>query len=962
MVQTIQSAQAIGRGRTSLVKTPSHQKTIRQSRPRRSIARAQQGNESVSVIVNSHQSLLNRGLNEVSDQLLTKDGFNGLQDTLVNRLKTPINIDKPNLDILLNKIQGYFQNVNSTIGKISSGIDSVPIDVNIEQPHFGTKFAQETANLVSDSIGNQSTLQNLLLELQNLISNLKVDIAQFPNDEIASLNSYLITFKSFLKIVEIQLNDGSVSKDLITNPVAASILSFIVITLIALSTPENMTNSQAEKIADDMEVPLEYSPEKIQEYFSVRPVLVTKRSVEVAFEIIRFGSGILQDMAFNQFEQNTRLRARQLREAIERLGSAYVKVLQALSTRVDLFPVEYIEEIELLQDRVPPFPTSVAIEVMESAYGTKIDNVFSELSKEPVAAASLGQVYKGKLKEDGSDVAIKVQRPGVLEQVILDLYIMRKVSFLFRKYSNTNTQWWLLVDEWGSRYLQEMDYTREAANGLRFSQDVAELQGVFAPEVYTNLCSRKILVTAWVEGERLAESQAEDVLTLTNTLLTSYLIQLLETGFMHADPHPGNLIRTPDGRICVLDFGLVTEVTQEQRLHLISYIAHLQLQDWDAITVDLQKLGFIKTDEDVSTTGLVEPLGQIFSELIKGGGAKGVNIDYIIKELNQLAEEYPIFQIPAFFTLILRTFTVIEGIGLSADPKYAIVKECFPYLANRLLTDDSPETQQILKEVLYGKKNNLDINRLRRMMDGLERFSTDALTTTSLTSPESTAIIDPTVKQAIQVVFSKEGSYIQRLFVNEMVVAVDALSREALSEVIRALVVSAPATAALQSLGPLRMVVFPFPTFVEVLSRISPVVELNEEDKEALSTIKGLLDLVGGPENALNSVPNLLQAPEQSVQLAEEIVGMLPQLLPGIAKTGELFIRQLLSRVLTRLSESLMDDADLQDYGLAPSAFLIQLSQPQKQFIVNNLINFMKDDGHQKVDFGSLSNQTKSNF
>eukprot|EP01024_Parvocaulis_polyphysoides_P031316 TRINITY_DN28351_c1_g1_i4.p1 TRINITY_DN28351_c1_g1~~TRINITY_DN28351_c1_g1_i4.p1 ORF type:complete len:703 (+),score=101.06 TRINITY_DN28351_c1_g1_i4:188-2296(+) len=696
-----------------------------------------------------------------------------------------------------------------------------------------------------------------------------------------------------------------------------------------------------------MEVPLEYQPEKIKEYFQARPVLVTQRSVELALEIVRFGSGILQDLALNRFEQNMKLRARQLREAIDRLGSAYVKIAQAISTRVDLLPVEYIEEIELLQDRVKPFPTSAAIEVMESAYGTKIDNVFSELSSEPIAAASLGQVYKGKLREDGAVVAIKVQRPGVLEQVILDLYLIRRLSFWFRKYTNTNTKWWLIVDEWGSRYLQEMDYNREAANGIRFNQDVAELQGVFAPEVYTNLCSRKILVTAWVEGERLVESQAEDVLTLTNTLLTSYLIQLLETGFMHADPHPGNLIRTPDGRICVLDFGLVTEVSQEQKIALISYIAHLQLQDWEALTVDLQHLGFIKTDEDVNTTGLVEPLGQIFSELIKGGGAKGVNIDYIVKELNLLSDQYPIFQIPAFFTLILRTFTVIEGIGLSADPKYAIVKECFPYLANRLLTDDSPQTQMILKEVLYGKKKSLDINRVRRLMDGLERFSTDALTTTTVDRTSQSSVIDPTLKQAIQVVFSKEGSYVQRLFVNEMVLAVDALSREALSEVIRALVVSAPATAALQSLGPLRMVVFPLLTFAEILTRISPVVELSDEDKEALSTIKGLLDLLGGPQNALDAVPNLLEAPDQSRKMAQEIVEMLPQLLPGIAYTGELFIRQLLSRVLTRLSEQLYAEDEGQDYGLQPSAFL--LPQPQQQFIVNTLVNFMKTANPQET-------------
>eukprot|EP01026_Neomeris_dumetosa_P041066 TRINITY_DN33986_c0_g1_i11.p1 TRINITY_DN33986_c0_g1~~TRINITY_DN33986_c0_g1_i11.p1 ORF type:complete len:932 (+),score=126.14 TRINITY_DN33986_c0_g1_i11:322-2796(+) len=822
----------------------------------------------------------------------------------------------------------------------------------MSQPHFGTQIASETLQSTVSAIRTQTNLEPLLSDLGSKLSQVnEIDLSK-PVEDLTSgrvpyIDSIVISFKSIVQVLLMQLNDGSISASLSANPAAASMLSFIVVMLIALSTPQKTTHSQAEAVEEDLQVPVEYSLEEIEAFFQVRPVLVAKRSVRISMELIQFAYGVISDLIFNKFEENQKLRAQQLREAFERLGSAFIKVAQAVSTRVDIFPPVYIEQIELLQDRVPPFPTSDAIEVLESTYGVKVDQVFSEFSDKPIAAASLGQVYRGKLRSSGEQVAIKVQRPDVLEQVALDLFLMRKIATQVTKFASTNTEWQFLVDEWGSRYFQEMDYQKEAVNAQRFNDDIADIEGVFAPKVYTDLCSRKVLVTTWIEGERLIDSQAEDVITLCDTLLSAYLKQLLEGGFMHADPHPGNLIRTPDGRICILDFGLITQVSNDMQLALVSFIAHLQLQDWDALVEDLQVLGFITTTENLKGTELPQILGNIFSELVKGGGAKGINIETVIKEVNNLSTKYPVVRIPAFFTLILRTFTVIEGIALSADPNYAIVPKCFPYLANRLLNDDSPQVRLILKEVLYGDKKTIDVNRVRKLLDGIRDYKTDALTNTVTETMTMAPVIDPTLKQTIRVVFTTEGSYVQKLFVNEMVLAVDALSRGAMSELLRAMVVAAPGTIALQSLGPLRMVVFPFPTFVEVVSRLSPFVELTEEDKEALTTIKGLVEIVGGPQMAISNVPTLIQTPDKSRQLILEVAEMLPQLLPGMAYTGELFIRQLLSRMLTRLSEKLaVKEQPSPFYSLPPQPSFLALPQDSTQVshLVDGVINSIKQE------------------
>jgi aarF domain-containing kinase len=180
-------------------------------------------------------------------------------------------------------------------------------------------------------------------------------------------------------------------------------------------------------------------------------------------------------------------------------------------------------------------------------------------------------------------------------------------------------------------------------------------------------------------------------------VLNAYLVQLLETGLLHADPHEGNLMRTRDGRVAILDYGLVTDVSPETSLALVEYIAHLTVGDWDGVCRDLVRLGFIPPGApDPVASGLARPLGVILTQLSAGGGAKGIDLGAVQAEMDGLSRDYP-FQVPSYFSLILRAFSVIEGIALRADPGYSIVRNVFPYLARRLLTDNHPRARAALK-------------------------------------------------------------------------------------------------------------------------------------------------------------------------------------------------------------------------------------------------------------------------
>ncbi|KAG2484763.1 hypothetical protein HYH03_016417 [Edaphochlamys debaryana] len=692
-------------------------------------------------------------------------------------------------------------------------------------------------------------------------------------------------------------------------------------------------------------LPQRYDPKALDAYFAKQPIRVLKRKAKMFQAVGGFCSLLLVDYWSGKGTSMRPIRSVQAVDIVEEMGPSFIKIAQQLSTRVDLFPPEYLEQLRRLQDNVKTFSTMEAREVLEEGLGCPVDRVFEWLSAEPLAAASLGQVYRGKLRPEhgGTEVAVKVQRPAVLESVALDIHIMRKIAVLMSILPGMSNQWSIVLDDWGQRFFEEMDYQLEAYNTMTFKKQMASLPGITVATVYPEFTSRKIIVTEWCEGEKLNHSKSEDVKALCSMILNCYLIQLLETGLLHADPHPGNLLRTPDGRVVILDFGLMTEVTEDQRVALIEFIAHLTMEDYSALVTDLQNLGFFPDGIPPNADVVIAPvMEQIMSQIVRGGGLRGFNIGNLTGELQGVAMNYKMC-IPPYFGLVLRAFCVIEGIALRVDENYAIVQECLPYLSRRLFTDNNPRMRAALRQLLYGKGNRLDVERLSKLVSAFGNFSTS----TSSSAPGAAGptfseaaerayaervkgqltpgvddgpVINEATREVLKVVFAKDGSYAQELIVEEMVAAVDAMSREAMGEALRLVLSSAGAVTALRSveaLGPLRSMLMPLPLPLEVLSAMAPTVTLTAEDRQALAMVRTILDLL---QPSMSRLPDVAVNTNRAIRAAGELMPMVPDLLPGMRSTLELFMRQLIRRMALRLAEDLSGPASSGSVGVMGNA------------------------------------------
>merc|ERR1712238_77614 len=378
-------------------------------------------------------------------------------------------------------------------------------------------------------------------------------------------------------------------------------------------------------------------------------------------------------------------------------------------------------ELQKLCDKVPSYDSKIAFATIERELGKTIDKLFSEITPEPVAAASLGQVYRAILQSTGEVVAVKVQRPGVLETVSLDLYLARELGLLAQNFPFLveRIDVTALSDEFAYRFFQELDHNQECENGIKIKEQMKVLPMVVIPSNFPTYTSRRVHVAEWIDGEKLSSSKADDVGALVNLGVITYLTQLLECGFFHADPHPGNMMRTDDGKLAILDFGLMTEVTENQRYGMIEAIAHLLNRDYTEIGQDFINLDFIP--EGTDTRPIVPALTKVFDVALAGGGAKSINFQELAADLAQITYEFP-FRIPPYFALVIRAISVLEGIALVCNPEFAIIDEAYPYIARRLMTDDSPRLRAALKYMVYGPEGKFDADRLIDLLEALEKF------------------------------------------------------------------------------------------------------------------------------------------------------------------------------------------------------------------------------------------------
>ncbi|KAL3145629.1 hypothetical protein ABBQ32_003173 [Trebouxia sp. C0010 RCD-2024] len=467
------------------------------------------------------------------------------------------------------------------------------------------------------------------------------------------------------------------------------------------------------------ELGIKYDPDRLAQVLKTRPGKVRARAVQITASVGAFMARLLRDYATGSLEQNMHKRAVQLRELLTKLGPSFVKVGQALSSRPDLLPKEYLEVLSDLQDRLQPFPTTLAMAVIEQELQASIGDVFSQLSAEPVAAASLGQVYKGVLRSTGEVVAVKVQRPGIGDHIAIDMLLLRRLMGVIDKNQTLITQPLVpLVDEFAQRLFGELDYIQEGKSCEKFAELYAHVPRVRTPGIHWSATARRVLCMEWIDGVKLTDKPKMDaaglnIIDFVDVGIECTLRQLLEHGYFHADPHPGNLLATTSGDLVYLDFGMMSDAPQGARYAIIAHVIHLVNRDYEAMCRDYYTLDFM--DPSVDTTPIAPALAAFFDNVL-GSSVSQLNFKAIVDGLGGVLFQYP-FRVPAYYALILRSLTVLEGLALSADPNYKLLGRAYPYMARRLLTDPAPQLRASFEELVLAEDGGLRWSRLENLME-----------------------------------------------------------------------------------------------------------------------------------------------------------------------------------------------------------------------------------------------------
>ena len=533
---------------------------------------------------------------------------------------------------------------------------------------------------------------------------------------------------------------------------------------LVVRSPRLLATQEATKLTEPGA--LRYNPVDIVTHYQDRPLQVLRRILAVLRPTLSFVFGLWSDSKRGIVVKNDRRRAAQLRELLTRLGPAYIKIGQALSTRPDLVPPAYLEELTKLQDQLPPFANEIAYQFIQEELGALPEEVYAELSPQPIAAASLGQVYKGKLKT-GEEVAIKVQRPDLRERITVDLYILRRIAAWVQKnVKRVRSDLVGILDELGERIFEEMDYIHEGENAERFFQLYGHMKDVYVPKIYWEYTNRRVLTMEWINGTKLTQTeeiraQGIDARYLIEVGVQCSLRQLLEHGFFHADPHPGNLLATTDGKLAYLDFGMMSEIKPAQRYGLIEAIVHVVNRDFEGLAKDYVKLEFLSPETDL--TPIIPAFARVFADA-QGASVAELNIKSITDELSALMYEYP-FRVPPYYALIIRSLVTLEGIAIYIDPNFKVLSEAYPYVSKRLLTDPAPQLRASLQDLLF-KDGRFRWNRLENLLRNA-RSNQDY-------------DFNLVLNQGIDFLSSERGSFIRDKLVDESVNGLDALTKNVL--------------------------------------------------------------------------------------------------------------------------------------------------------------------------------------
>ncbi len=426
-------------------------------------------------------------------------------------------------------------------------------------------------------------------------------------------------------------------------------------------------------------------------------------------------------------EDRLRKHGARLRRRLLKLGPTFIKTGQMLATRADLLPVEFLRELSVLHDQVPPFPDAQAFAIIEEDLGRSLASVFSEISDGPIAAASLGQVYRARLRASGLIVAVKVRRPDLARRVALDMAVLDRVArwteSLERRSDRYDAlkflrgEWVSSIHEFDRVLHEEMDYRREAASAKRFKANFASWPDVHVPLIHEEHSSERVLVMEFIEGVKVTDLEGlklagHSARTLNERLYRTYFKQLFEDGFFHADPHPGNLLVMKDGRLAFFDFGMSGELDDELRGKMVTAFFHMVERDIDGLIGDLFALGFLPEGADV--TGLHDVVAEAFARRLDVKLSE-VRFREMVYDLAPIVYEYP-FTTPARFTFLIRALMTLEGISVQMNPDFNFFQVAGPYARDFLFRREAKTLRsQVFESLRTAGSGGFDWGRIWRL-------------------------------------------------------------------------------------------------------------------------------------------------------------------------------------------------------------------------------------------------------
>ncbi|KGF89956.1 MULTISPECIES: ABC1 kinase family protein [Prochlorococcus] len=417
-------------------------------------------------------------------------------------------------------------------------------------------------------------------------------------------------------------------------------------------------------------------------------------------------------------------RARWFTNQLIKLGSAFIKIGQLLSARPDLIPNTWIKELSKLQDQVPKFSFEQVKETIREELGPRFDHI-DQIICDPVGSASLAQVHRATLI-DGKKVVFKVQRPNLKELFIIDLGIMQQIAGLLQKNRNWSRgrNWVEIAKECRKVLMKELDFNCEAQYAARFRQQFLDDENVEVPKVIWDMSSEKVLCLSYLGGTKISDleklrSQKIDLPKIAEIGAISYLKQLVNYGFFHADPHPGNLAVSNKGKLIFYDFGMMGNISIKLQTRLGAMVKAAALRDTSSLVSQLQQAGLISKDIDIG------PVRRLVRLMLKEALTPPFSPNIIEKlsgDLYELVYETP-FQLPVDLIFVMRALSTFEGVGRMLDPGFNLVSVTKPYLIE-LMTSNNQTPNDLINQFgrQVGEIGSKAVGIPKRIDESLERL------------------------------------------------------------------------------------------------------------------------------------------------------------------------------------------------------------------------------------------------